>query len=237
MDAFERRFFVKRMLKIAHRGAKGYTPENTLAAFQKALDMDADGIELDVHMSADGKIIVIHDETVNRTSNGIGFVTDFTVQQLKAFRIDGIHQIPELSEVFELVNRRCLINIELKSATATQPVCSLIEKYVSEKNWKYDSFLVSSFDWTALQKIKSLDPKIQLGVLAATNLELAIAFAKFIKAETIHPYFHLLNAENTKLMQEEGFEVFTWTVNEMEDIARMKSFNVDGIISDFPDRI
>ena len=225
------------MLKIAHRGAKGYEPENTLTAFQKAIDMGSDGIELDVHLSADGHVIVIHDETVNRTTNGNGFVKDLSLQQLVEFRIDEIHQIPELSEVFDLVDQQCLINIELKSAAATEPLCRLIEKYVSEHHWHYDQFLVSSFHWTALQKMRSLNPEIRLGVLTQTDLDLAISFSKFIKAETIHPYFHLLTSENTFKMQQEGFQVFTWTVNETEDIDRIKLYNVNGIISDFPDRL
>ena len=225
------------MLKIGHRGAKGYEPENTFVSFQKALDMQVDGIELDVHLSADGQIIVIHDETIDRTTNGKGFVNALSLCELNAFRIDSKHQIPTLQEVFDLVNQDCFINIELKSYEATDKVVSLIEKYVAKKGWKYDRFLVSSFDWNALQQVAFLNDKIPLGVLTETDLDLALAFAKFIQAKSIHPHFHLLTKENTAQMQEKGLQIFPWTINEYEDIQKIKTFNVNGIITDFPNRI
>lgn len=225
------------MLKIGHRGAKGYEPENTLVSFQKALDMHVDGIELDVHLSADGEIIVIHDETIDRTTNGNGFVNALSLHELKAFRINEKYHIPTLKEVFDLVNQDCFINIELKSYEATDKVVSLIEKYVAKKGWKYDQFLVSSFDWNALQQVAFLNAKIPLGVLTETDLDLALAFAKFILAKSIHPHFHLLTKENTAQMQEKGLQVFPWTINEVADIQKIKTFHVDGIITDFPDRI
>jgi glycerophosphoryl diester phosphodiesterase len=225
------------MLTIAHRGFKGIAPENTLLAFQKALDIHADGIELDVHLSADGHVIVIHDETVDRTTNGKGFVNKLYLQELKSFDIEKNQKIPTLEEVFDLVNKKCIVNIELKGKGTTEPVIDLIEKYIKEKKWNYNHFLVSSFDWNALQQLRLLNEKIPIGVLAETNLDLAIAFAKFMGAETIHPYFHLLTKENTLKMQEKGLKVFAWTINEIEDIQKLKTFEVNGIISDFPDRI
>ena len=225
------------MLKIGHRGAKGYEPENTFVSFQKALDMQVDGIELDVHLSSDSEIIVIHDETVDRTTNGKGFVNTLSLRELKAFRIDGKYEIPTLKEVFDLVNQDCFINIELKSYEATDKVVSLIEKYVAKKGWKYDRFFVSSFDWNALQQVAFLNNKIPIGVLTETDLDLALAFAKFIQAKSIHPHFHLLTKENTAQMQEKGLQVFPWTINEVEDIQKIKTFNVNGIITDFPNRI
>ena len=225
------------MIKIAHRGAKAYEPENTLAAFAKAIELQSDAIEFDVHLSADGEIIVIHDETVDRVTNGSGFVKDLSLSALKKMKIGNEHEIPTLSETFDFVNQRCLVNVELKAFETAEPVVKLIEYYVTQKNWKYSQFLVSSFDWPALQKVRDLHVEIPLGVLTETDLELAIGFAEFVKAETIHPYFHLLTAENTSHMQQKGFKVFAWTVNEWEDIQNIKSFKVNGIISDFPDRL
>jgi len=225
------------MLKIGHRGANGHEPENTFVSFQKAVDMQVDGIELDVHLSADGEIIVIHDETIDRTTNGNGFVSELSLRELKAFRIDSKHQIPTLAAVFDLVNQDCFINIELKSYEVTEKVVSLIEKYVTKKGWKYDRFLISSFDWNALQQVAFLNDAIPIGVLTETDLDLALAFAKFIQAKSIHPHFHLLTAENTVKMQEKGLQVFPWTINELEDIQKIKTFNVNGIITDFPNRI
>lgn len=219
------------MLKIGHRGAKGYVAENTLASFQKAIDLGADGIELDVHLSLDGKVIVIHDETVDRTTSGKGFVKDYSATELKTFGI------PTLISVFELVNQKCFINVELKTYETADKVAELIQHYVAEKGWRYDDFIVSSFDWNALQQVHFLNDKIRIGVLTNTDLALALAFAKFIKAYSIHPYYQLLTTENVANMQSKNFKVYPWTINEPEDIIFVKSLNVDGIITDFPDRV
>jgi glycerophosphoryl diester phosphodiesterase len=219
------------MLKIGHRGAKGYEPENTLIAFQKGIDLKVDGIELDVHLSSDGALIVIHDETIDRTTSGTGFVNQFTALELKKYKI------PALIEVLNLANQKCLINIELKGIGTAKPVVDLITHYISEKNWNYTDFLVSSFDWKMLEEVQLLNPKIQIGVLTEDTIEAALAFAKRIKVFSIHPDYRLLTKENVALMQENGFEIYTWTVNSKEDIQKIKSFNVNGMISDFPDRI
>jgi len=223
--------------KIGHRGAKGYAPENTIYGFEFALNRGVNGIELDVHLSSDGEIIVIHDETIDRTTNGKGYVNKLSLSQLKAFRIEGEYEIPTLREVFDLVNHRCLINIELKSYESVDKVVSLIEEYVSNKNWNFNQFLVSSFDWNAVQQVRFSNAEIPIGILTETDLNLAFSFAKFMKAEAIHPYFLLLTKENTTQIQVKGIQVFPWTVNTNEDIQKMQSFEVNGIITDFPDKI
>jgi len=226
-----------KILKIGHRGAKGYEPENTLVSFEKAIEMGADGIELDVHLSLDGHLIVIHDETIDRTTNGKGVVNQMTLQELKSFRINEKYEIPTLVEILDLVDQRCFINIELKNQDTAEKVVQLIESYISNKNWNNNHFIVSSFDWNALQQVRFLNEAIRIGVLTETNLDLAISFARFLKAEALHPDFQLLTNEYAAKIQEKGIQVFPWTVNEMEDIHRMKSFKVDGIITDFLDRI
>lgn len=232
-----------KMLKIGHRGAKGYASENSLFSFEKAIEMGVDGIELDVHLSLDGQLIVIHDDTIDRTTNGKGFVNTLSLQELKTFRINEKQaseleqQIPTLNEVFDLVNQTCFINIELKGKGTASAVVALIEKYIWEKNWKYANFLVSSFDWNAVQEVRFLNENIPIGILTETNLDLAFSFAKFMKAEAIHPEFHLLTQNNTAQIQAKGIQVFPWTVNEYEAIQKIKTYNVNGIITDFPDRI
>jgi len=225
------------MLKIGHRGAAGYEPENTLKSFQKALELNADGIELDVHLSADGHIVVIHDETIDRTTNGKGFVNTLSLSELKSFLIDGKLEIPTLIEVFDLIDKKCLINIELKGANTSGKVVALIEEYISDKNWNYEHFIVSSFDWNYLEEVHHLNSNIAIGVLTEEDLDKAMAFAESIKAHAINPDFQLLTLKNTKKIQEQGFQVLPWTVNTKEDIQKIKSFNVDGIISDFPDKL
>ena len=226
-----------KMLKIAHRGAKAYEPENTLQAFQKALDLNSDGIELDVHLSSDEQIIVIHDETIDRTTNGKGLVNTFSLSELKSFLIDRKYQIPTLKEVFDLVDKKCLINIELKGLGTPIKVVQLIEEYISDKNWNYNHFIVSSFEWNMLEETSNLNPNIPIGVLTEENLDTALAFAEKIKAKAIHPDFQLLNTENVSEIQEKGFLVLPWTVNHEEDIQKVKSYKVNGIISDNPDKI
>ena len=219
------------MHKIGHRGAKGYVAENTLASFQKAIDLGVDGIELDVHLSSDGKVMVIHDDTINRTTSKKGLVNHFTSEELEAFGI------PTLESVFNLVSQKCFINIELKTYETADKVAELIEHYVSKKNWNYAHFIVSSFDWNALQQVHFQNDKIKIGVLTQTDLDLALAFAKFMKAHSSHPHYHLLTVANVAKMQSKNFKVYPWTINEPEDIIFVKSLQVDGIITDFPDRI
>ena len=115
------------IVKIGHRGAKGYEPENTLIAFEKAIDLNVDGIELDVHLSLDKEIMVIHDETIDRTTNEIGFVKNFTSSHLRELGI------PKLSEVLSVINRQCFVNIELKGIETAKPVVELIENYILKK--------------------------------------------------------------------------------------------------------
>jgi glycerophosphoryl diester phosphodiesterase len=215
------------MLKIGHRGAKGYVAENTLASFQKAIELGVDMIELDVYCSKDNVPVVIHDKNIDRTTKGKGLVADFEASELQELGI------PTLEEVFNLVNNRCDINVELKSYEAVESVLQLI--YTS--SFHKDKLLISSFDWNALQEVRFQDNTIRIGVLTQTDIDLDLAFAKFIKADAIHPYYHLLTAENVSIMQSKNFKVYPWTVNEPEDITFVKSLNVDGIITDFPDRL
>ena len=225
------------MLKIAHRGASGYSPENTLLSFKKALDMGVDAIELDVHLSADGVLVVIHDQTLERTTNGKGLVADFTLFELKKLQIENHQSIPTLSEVLDLVNKKCVVHIELKGAQTPQAVAQLIDGYVRTKNWTYDLFSVSSFDWEMLSTIANLDANINCGVLTETAIEEALIFAKKIKAKSIHPEFKLLTVENTKQIKQADFKVFAWTVNAPETIKKMRFLGVDGVFCDYPDRI
>jgi glycerophosphoryl diester phosphodiesterase len=219
------------ILKIGHRGVSGYELENTLASFQKAIDLKVDGIELDVHLSLDKEIMVIHDETIDRTTNEKGFVNQLTASELKKYGV------PTLKEVLDLANRNCFINIELKGIGTTKPVVELIQNYILNKNWNYKDFLISSFDWKMLEEVQLLNPKIRIGVLTEKDVDKALAFAKKLKAYSIHPNYRLLTKENVALMHENGFEIYPWTINSIDDIQKIKSFNVNGIISDFPDRI
>lgn len=225
------------MLKIGHRGARGHEPENTLISFQKALDLGVDGIELDVHLSADEVVVVIHDETVDRTTDGMGLVGEMSYGQLQGFRIEKEQYIPTLKEVLDLVDRKCLVNIELKGKGTAAPVVKLIQEYVQFRKWEYNDFIVSSFEWEMLSETTVLDSNIPIAVLTETTIKEALLFAKTIKATAINPDFQLLEEGSTQLLQREGFKVYPWTVNDIQDLKIIQNYGVDGIISDFPDRI
>ncbi len=226
-----------KMLKIGHRGAKGLEPENTLISFQKAIEIGVDGIELDVRLTSDGELVVIHDETIDRTTNGTGFVNQFSLSEIKKFRIHSTQEIPTLLEVLELIDKKSFVNIELKELETAEKVVAMIEDFISTKNWNYSDFLVSSFDWHAIQKVRFLNPDIPIGVLTESDLEMAFTFAKFLKASIIIPHYLLLNATDVDEIQNAGIKIFVWTVNENDTIEKMKTLNINGIISDFPDRL
>ena len=223
------------ILKIGHRGAKGHLAENTLASFQKALDMGADGIELDVHVCATGELVVIHDFTVDRTTNGSGEVHKMTLSELKKLRVDGEHTIPLLDEVLALVNRKCLVNIEMKGRHTAKPVSDFVDAYVKSRGYSYNDFIVSSFQREELLIMHEVNKNIPLGILTQASVTQAWEWAMEFSAKAIHPHYSLLTESNVKKAQQAGLKVYTWTINDAEDIERIKSYHVDGIISDFPE--
>lgn len=224
-------------LNIGHRGAKAYEPENTLPSFQKAIELGADGVEFDVHVCKSGELVVIHDFTVDRTTNGSGAILDLTLGELKDLRINDALEIPTLDEVLQLFNKSHLINIELKGKHTGALVCDCIERNVEENKFDYSNFIVSSFEREELATVAKYNPKIPLGILTQASVELALEWAGAFSAKAIHPHFSLLTTENVALSRQKGYQIYTWTVNELEDIQRIKSFGVNGIITDFSDRI
>lgn len=225
------------MQKIGHRGAKGFIAENTLESFQKALDLKVNAVELDVHVCASGELVVFHDFTVDRMTNGSGEVHKLTLAELKALKVSTQYDIPTLAEVFDLIDRKCWINVELKGHGTAKPTVEIIQKYISEKGWQYPDFIVSSFQKEELEEVYKLDDKIHLGILTQASVEQALEWAGELSAKAIHPHFSLLTEENCTETKHKGYQIFTWTVNHEEDIQRLQSYNIDGIISDFPDRI
>lgn len=222
---------------IGHRGAKGFLAENTLESFRKAIDLGANAIELDVHICATGEIVVLHDFTVDRTTNGFGEVHKYTLSELKKLKVEELYRIPLLEEVLDLVAGKCWVNIELKGHGTAEPVAELIKKYVDKKGWMYDDFIVSSFQKEELKRIKKQNPEIPIGVLSQASVEQAMDWADQLSAKAIHPHFSLLTEDNCREAHAKGYSIFTWTVNEEEDIRRVKALGVDGIISDFPNRL
>lgn len=224
------------MLKIGHRGVKGHASENTLESIKKAFELGVDGVEIDVHRCASGQLVVIHDYTLDRMTNGTGEVSKHTLKQLKEVIVKGHCQIPTLSEVLAFVDNKCLLNIELKGHDTAEEASRMITFFVDKKGWDYKNIVVSSFQRGLLQTVFDTNPKIPLGVLVDTNLEEAVAFAKTIKAVSIHPDYTMLTEEIVENLKQD-FKVFTYGANNLRPIKRIMSYGVDGIISDFPNRI
>ena len=225
------------MLKIGHRGASGYEPENTLRSFQKALELKVDMVELDVHCCKSGELVVIHDETVNRTTNGRGDVRKKKVAELKLLDAGKGEKIPLLQEVLDLVNRNTKVNIELKGRGTAKPVLDCIENYVHQKNWSYDEFLLSSADLHELSEVGRLSPHVPMGVLGAKGTVRLMRSAEKLNVYSVHPSFKWVTHKFVEAAHERGMKIFVWTVNGLSDIGRMKSLKVDGIFSDYPDRL
>ena len=223
--------------KIGHRGAKGYCAENTLISFQKALDLNVDGIELDVHVCATGELMVFHDFTLDRMTNGSGEIHNFSLAELKKLRINEVFEIPTLEEVLNLIDKKCQVNIELKGHDTAKPTVQAIVKYIKEYNWEMEDFIVSSFQRDELFKVSQFNSKIPLAVLTQASVEQAIEWAEEFSAKYIHPHFSLLTKDNCIEANQKGFQINTWTVNDIIDIERLKKYKINGIISDFPDRI
>jgi glycerophosphoryl diester phosphodiesterase len=228
---------MKNFLNIGHRGARGHEAENTLASFRKAIALNADGVEFDVHVCQSGELVVLHDFTVDRTTNGTGTVTKMTLTELKKLRINDAFEIPTLAEVLALFDQKYFINIELKGPHTARLVCDCISHSVQQQQFAYSNFIVSSFQRNELAEAAQYNPQIPLGILTQASVDQALEWAVAFKAQAIHPHFSLLTAENVALAQQKGYKVIAWSVNEFEDIQRVKAFGVDAIITDFPDRI
>ena len=224
------------MLVIGHRGAMGHETENTLASIQKAMDLGVDMIEIDVFKIKSGEIVVFHDERLERLSNAGGLIEEYNIFELRKVILEGNHKIPMLQDVLKLIDHKVPLNIELKGADTSDRVNFIIDYYIKEKGWKLEDFVISSFNWEELESMRSYNPEIAIAVLTEEDPIKAIPTAKKLGAVAINPFYKTLNAEKVKALHDEGFKVYTWTVNEPEDIEAMRSFKVDGIFTNFPER-
>ncbi|MHB9155844.1 MAG: glycerophosphodiester phosphodiesterase [Endomicrobiales bacterium] len=225
------------IIKIAHRGASGYEPENTLRSFLKALELKADMVELDVRLSADNVPVVIHDDTPERTTSGSGYVAEKTFEELRALDAGKGEKIPSLKEVFDAVAGKAKIDIELKDRGALKAVAALIEEYVKDRGSAYDDFLVSSFNHLELWELKGISPLVPTGALIAAVPPGFADFAKEMKVFSVNVEMGSVSKGFVEEVHEREIKVFAYTANLPEDIERMKSLGVDGICSDFPDRL
>jgi glycerophosphoryl diester phosphodiesterase len=221
---------------FGHRGASGHEPENTVRSVRKALELGAGGIEVDGYF-ADGRLVVIHDDTLSRTTNGHGRVMKKTFAYLRSLDAGLGERIPTLAEIFDAVNRRAVINVELKGAQTAAPVAALIAEYVNRLCWRYEDFLVSSFDHARIRQVKQLCPQIRIGALISKTPRGLAKSAEALGAWSLHASKRCVTSGLVADAHRRGLKVFVFTVNEPKDIARMRTLGVDGVFSDFPERV
>ena len=223
------------MFCIGHRGAMGYEPENTLLSIKKALELGVDAIEIDVYNIED-RLIVIHDRDLSRTTNGKGRIEDCSFAYLRSLDAGKGERIPTLEEVFDLVNHRVLINIELKGNNTAKLVAKLIQDYIMN-DWSYDDFLVSSFNHYELNLFKTVSPQIRIGILIYGLPWEYTAIAKKLKADIVISNLDYVDAELVSRVKREDLQLWVYTVNRPQDINRMRKLGIDGIFTNYPDLI
>ena len=220
---------------IAHRGFSASYPENTLLAFQKALDAGCDGIELDVHLTRDKKIVVIHDESVERTTDGSGFVKDMTLDELCALDAGQGEQIPTLEKYLDLVEQAGIIsNIELKNSVFRYPgmeeivIQAIRERGISQK------VILSSFNHYSILECKRIAPEIRCGFLTDSWIVNAGAYTKSHGVECLHPEYRNLTDEIVGEIHANGVAINTYTVDDAQAMARLSALGVAGVITNNP---
>ena len=228
----------KDILNIGHRGAKGHIAENTLESIQKAIDLGVDGVEIDVFRCASGEIVVFHDKKLDRLTNSTGFIEEMTIDALNNVLVEGKYKIPTLEEVLTFIDGNILLNVELKGKNTAKKTALILEKFVSNTKWESNQLIVSSFDWDELIIFKNENTDIPIGILNDKNtLNEVLDIAIKLDAVAIHPNFSSLNQEIVNTIHDSGFKIYSWTINAPEEIDKAITFGIDGIITDFPDRI
>ena len=231
-------------LIYGHRGASGYAPENTLEAFELAVRMGADGVELDVHIARDGELVVAHDEAVDRVANGSGLICQMTTAELKKRRFNRTHPeyenatIPTLREVFEILKPTNLrVNVELKNSY-------IIYEGLEEKCLKLADdmgmsgrILYSSFNHHSMLRMKAIDKNIPCGLLYEATMVEPWNYGHRLGMDAIHPHFSELQVKDeVKMAHALGLKVNVWTVNEEQDIVHCLRAGADILIGNYPDR-
>ena len=238
-------FYRDRPLNFAHRGASVEAPENTLAAFLLAAELGADGIELDVQLSSDGEVVVLHDFSLETTTNGTGQVRDKSLSELKELdagsRFDpafAAQQIPTLQEVIDAVGHRLLLNIELKTAGWRDDGLAAGVVRTIEDNHLLDRTIVSSFNPLALRWINRLNPWIPIGLLYCQDMPLPLRrpWARhLLRLEAVHPDQSMVDEKYMEWARKRGYRVHTWTVDDPGRMWQLMRLEVDIIITNKPD--
>ncbi|MFC6463613.1 glycerophosphodiester phosphodiesterase [Marinilactibacillus sp. GCM10026970] len=232
-------------LNFAHRGFSGQFPENTMLAFEKAVEAGADGIELDVQLTSDGEVVIFHDDTLERLTNGKGTLTEFTLSELQKLSVHSQknaeiqdQNIPTLREYLSWVSNTGIVtNIELKTASGDptgleQKVLELLEQFdIKEK------IIISSFYVENMIRVKQLESDVQTGLLTIDCSEKTIQKAVDIGMDYFHPVASQLNETVIEQIHQFGLKINMWTINEESDLEKAEAAKLYGIITDYPDRL
>lgn len=224
-------------LVFGHRGAKGHIAENTLSSIQKAIELGVDGIEVDVFRCGSGELVVFHDRSVEKLTNGIGFIEQMSLNSIKKLNVLDQGKIPTLNEVLDLIDGQVILNIELKGSNTSFLTHQLLNSYFKSSNWKPEKIIISSFDWDELRAFYQLNKEIKIAILTEDDPVDAIPIAKELNAFSINPNHILLTKLNAAKIKSENISIYPWTVNEILDINKMKKIGIDGIITDYPERV
>jgi glycerophosphoryl diester phosphodiesterase len=217
------------MLRIGHRGAKAYEPENTLLSFQKALEMGVDAIELDVRKTKDNQLVVIHDADIKRTTNGKGKVNELTLEEIKEFSTEKNQKIPVLNEALDFLDKKTKIIIELKEPDTEQQVLAAIH----QKNLQ-NNVIIVSFNEETLKNVKALDKTVETGLIYVKHKN-PIKTALDLQASYLLPLYRFTHTANIQKAHQNGLKVIVWTINTKEEAAEYQKKGVDGIATDKPD--
>jgi glycerophosphoryl diester phosphodiesterase len=217
------------MLRVGHRGARAYAPENTLASFKKAIEIGVDAVELDVRKTKDNQIVVIHDADVKRTTDGVGLVSELTRVQIKGFSAKDSEKVPTLKEALDFLDKKVKVLVELKEIGIEEQVLSIVHTSSLEKNVVIISFLEDS-----LKKVRELNKNIEIGLVYAKHSN-PIKAALELKANYLIALYRFTHTVNVQKAHENGLKIIVWTINTREEAQEYAKKGVDGIASDKPD--
>jgi glycerophosphoryl diester phosphodiesterase len=236
-----------RPLIIAHRGARGDAPENTLAAFRMAIDMGADGIECDVDACATGQIVIMHDSSVDRTTDGAGRVHQMALSALRALDAGAWfgpsfagERVPLLEELLDLARGRARVNIEIKSVDARARGVELAVACLVRERHMEDEVIISSFNPLVLARMRRVAPELRRGLLYSRGLPFPLRRVwarRWVGASALHPHLGLVHERYVTRAAQQGYRVNVWTVNAREQMRAMINAGVDAIITDYPARL
>lgn len=236
---------MKQTLVWAHRGASGYAPENTMAAFEKAEEMEADGIELDVQMTKDKTLVILHDETIDRVSNGTGWVKDIPYKKLSKYNFNrkrpayGFTGIPTLEEVYAWIkSTNMTVNVEIKTGIIFYPQIEERVLDLTERMGMSSRVIYSSFNHYTLQKIKEINPDAVTGMLYSDGIVNPVSYGVcVVGADALHPPLYNLQYPGIiKDWKRHHRNIHVWTVNKEAEMRFVCEQKIDAMITNYPDR-